>query len=102
MLDRPDISVGGSAADVQSSGWRQRAAAVVEACAVFALAHVSYRAFKQFTELGRWEGEAGLNYSTGIVLVLFAVGTILLGRRRFAGYGLTARTWRRDVPVGLL
>ena len=102
MADRPEISVLGSAAEVQSSCWLQRAAALVEACAVFVLAHVSFRVFKQFTWLGKREGEFGLNYSTGIVLVLFGVGSILLGRRRFASYGLTARTWRRDVSVGLL
>ena len=102
MVDRPKISARRSAAEVQSSGWQQRAAALVETCAVFVLAHVSFRAFKQFTLLGKREGEVGLNYSTGIGLVLFAVGAILLGRRQFASYGLTARTWRRDVSVGLL
>jgi membrane protease YdiL (CAAX protease family) len=83
-------------------GWLKRVAALAEVCLVFALAHLSFRAFKHFTPLGRWEGEAGLNYSTGGVLGLFALGAVVLGRRRFTDYGLTIRTWRRDLSVGLL
>jgi hypothetical protein len=62
VVDR-ESPVRGVAAGLQTSAWRQRAAAVVEVCAVFAVAHVAYRAFKQFTELGRAEVESGLNYS---------------------------------------
>jgi membrane protease YdiL (CAAX protease family) len=86
----------------QRTGWLRRAAALIEVCMVFALAHVSYRSFKHFTALGRWEGEAGLNYSTGGVLILFAVGMVLLSGRGFGDYGLTIRNGRRDLCIGLL
>jgi membrane protease YdiL (CAAX protease family) len=86
----------------QRTGWLRRVAALIEVCVVFALAHVCYRSFKHFTALGRWEVEAGLNYSTGGVLILFAVGMVLLSRRGFGDYGLTIRNGRRDLCIGLL
>jgi hypothetical protein len=64
--------------------------------------HVSYRSFKHFTELGRQESAAGLNFSTGSVMILFSVAMLLLFRRDFQEYGLTFRHWRYNLNVGLL
>jgi membrane protease YdiL (CAAX protease family) len=63
---------------------------------------VSYRAFKHFTEVGRLEGAAGLNFSTGSVMILFTVSVLLLFRRSFEAYGLTMKDWRYNLNVGLL
>ncbi|HMF11513.1 MAG TPA: CPBP family intramembrane glutamic endopeptidase [Gemmataceae bacterium] len=79
-----------------------KSAALAEVCLVFALAHLSFRAFKQFTDLGEREVEAGLNYSTGCVLILFSLGAIWLSRRQWHDYGLAVGRWRRDLSIGLL
>jgi membrane protease YdiL (CAAX protease family) len=76
--------------------------ALVEVFVAFAVVHLSYRAFKNFTDLGRLEGAAGLNFSTGSVMILFTLATILLCRRSFEEYGLTLSGWRYNLNVGLL
>src|SRR5262249_57944691 len=43
-----------------------RVAAVCEVLLAFALVHLAYRSFKHFTELGRLEVGAGLNFSPGV------------------------------------
>jgi hypothetical protein len=68
--------------------------AIVEVVLAFSLVHVAYRSFKHFTELGRLEGEAGLNFSPGTAMILFTVATLLVCRRDFAAYGLTLKRWR--------
>jgi uncharacterized protein len=80
----------------------ERAAAIIEVVLAFAFVHLSYRSFKHFTELGRQEGAAGLNFSPGIVMILFTVAMLLLSRRNSQEYGLTLKGWRYDLNVGLL
>jgi uncharacterized membrane protein len=80
----------------------ERVAALVEVLVVSVVVHLSYRSFKHFTELGRQEGAAGLNFSTGSVMILFTVAMLLLFRRNFNEYGLTVRGWRYNLNVGLL
>jgi membrane protease YdiL (CAAX protease family) len=73
-----------------------------EVLLVFALVHLSYRAFKHFTEIGRREVAAGLNFSPGTAMVLYSVAAVALCGRCFAEYGLTLKGWRYSLNVGLL
>jgi membrane protease YdiL (CAAX protease family) len=52
--------------------------------------------------LGRLEGEAHLNFSPGMVMILFTVCMLFLCRRSFAAYGLTTMRWQEGLKVGLL
>lgn len=61
------------------------------------MVHLSYRSFKHFTELGKLEGAAGLNFSAGSVMILLP----LLFRRSFNEYGLTLNGWRYNLNIGL-
>lgn len=79
----------------------QWVAALAEVTAVFAATHVLYRAIKQFTPLGEWEGAAGTNFIPGAVMVAVTVGALLVCRRRFEPYGLGLRQWPDDLNVGL-
>jgi membrane protease YdiL (CAAX protease family) len=78
-----------------------RCIAVVEVVAVFALVHVSYRAFKHFTAIGRLEGDYGLNFSAGATMILFTVAILLICRRSFEQYGLTLNGWKTSLSIGL-
>src|SRR5580704_7965044 len=78
------------------------AAALIEVVLAFSFVHLSYRSFKRFTELGRQEGAAGLNFSPGMVMILFTVAVLLVSRRSFEDYGLTLKGWRYNLNVGLL
>jgi len=78
------------------------AAALIEVVLAFSFVHLSYRSFKHFTELGRQEGAAGLNFSPGTVMILFTVAVLLVSRRSFEEYGLTLKGWRYNLNVGLL
>lgn len=78
-----------------------RVAALIEVIAAFVLVHLTYRSFKHFTELGRAEGAAGLNFSTGAVMTLFTVAAIFLCGRSFEQYGLTLKEWRFSLNIGL-
>jgi uncharacterized protein len=80
----------------------ERVAALVEVLIVFVVAHLSYRSFKHFTDLGRLEGAAGLNFSPGSVMILFTIAMLLLFRRNFKDYGLTLEGWRYNLNVCLL
>lgn len=88
----------------------QRLAALAEVLVAFAVVHLSFRSLGHFTPLGRDEAAATLNFSTGAVMILFTVGVLLVCRRSFAEYGITAslpgrrfRRWPADVlpPVRL-
>ena len=79
----------------------QRAVAMIEVLLAFAFVHVTFRALKQFTELGRLEGAARLNFTPGIVMILFTVSVLLICGRDFATYGLTLKGWPRNVNLGL-
>jgi uncharacterized protein len=78
-----------------------RIAIVVEVILALVVAHVSFRIFKHFTALGRWETVEGLNFSAGCVLIFVAVGMLLLCRSDFAASGLTLRNWRLNLSAGL-
>jgi hypothetical protein len=74
---------------------------LVEVLLAFAFVHLTYRSFKHFTELGRLEGAAGLNFSPGSLMILFTVSVLLLTRRSFEEYGLTWKDWRYHLNIGL-
>jgi membrane protease YdiL (CAAX protease family) len=78
------------------------AAALIEVVLGFSFVHLAYRSFQRFTQLGRQEGAAGLNFSPGTVMILFTVAVLLVSRRSFGEYGLTWRGWRYHLNVGLL
>jgi len=80
----------------------KRIAAIIEVVLAFALVHVTYRALKHFTPLGRWEGAVGLNLTPGVVMILFTVGVLFLCGRDFEAYGLTLKHWRGNMNTGLL
>ena len=101
MSTRPTTAAQATGDRPRSGTWGGCAAALIEVSLAFALAHLSYRSFKHFTELGRQEGAAGLNFSPGTVMTLFTVAALLLGRRNFAEYGLTLKDWRYNLNVGL-
>jgi membrane protease YdiL (CAAX protease family) len=86
----------------QAGGRRaEQLAALIEVVSAFAFVHLSYRSFKQFTELGRQEVAAGLNFSPGAVMILFTLTLLLSTRRSFDDYGLTLHGWRYQLNVGL-
>jgi membrane protease YdiL (CAAX protease family) len=92
--DAPDPTRSGNIADLLT--------AIIEVLIAFLLVHLSYRSLKHFTDLGRLEGAAGLNFSPGVVMILFTVAVLLLCRRSFEEYGLTLNGWRYSLNVGLL
>lgn len=79
----------------------ERAAALLEVIAAFAVVHVCFRAFKRFTDLGQAEVAAGLNFSPGAIMTLFTLLALLLCGRSFAAYGLAVKDWRYDLGLGL-
>jgi membrane protease YdiL (CAAX protease family) len=87
--------------------WR-RIGALVEVVIALVVVHLTYRAFKHFTPLGQAEGSAGddrrggLNFSAGIMMIVFTVAVLAISRRSFADYGLTIKGWRRSLNIGLL
>jgi membrane protease YdiL (CAAX protease family) len=85
-----------------SSNWSGRLTALIEVLLAFSLVHFVYRSFKHFTDLGRLEVAAGLNFSTGTTMILFTVAVLLLCRRSFTEYGLTLTNGRYNLDVGLL
>jgi hypothetical protein len=76
--------------------------AVTEVLLAFAAVHIAYRALKHFTVWGRWEGANHVNFTPGVVMILFTVGALLLCRRSFAAYGLTLTSWTEGLRLGLL
>lgn len=58
-----------------------------------ASAHVACKSFKQFTELGRREVAANLNFSTGWTMALFAIALLIVLRLDLRAYGLLFRAW---------
>lgn len=67
----------------------------------FAFVHLSFRALKQLTPVGRWEWDAGTNFTPGGVMILFTVCVLVLCRRSFATYGLKLSRWVEGMRVGL-
>jgi membrane protease YdiL (CAAX protease family) len=80
----------------------KRITTIIEVLLVFVLVHVAYRSLKYFTPLGRWEGQRGLNFTPGSVMILFTVSVLLLCGRSFETYGLTLKRWRQNLNIGLL
>lgn len=78
-----------------------QAAALVEVVLVLAAAHVTCRAFKHFTALGRAEVAARLNFSLGWAMMLFAFVWLILLRRDLAAYGLAVKNWPREFQQSL-
>jgi membrane protease YdiL (CAAX protease family) len=85
-----------------SGGLGGRAVALAEVLAAFVIVHVSYRSFKHFTDLGRAETASGLNFSPGAAMTLFTIGVLVLFRRSFETYGLTAKGWAYSLNIGLI
>jgi membrane protease YdiL (CAAX protease family) len=79
-----------------------RTAAIAEVLLAFAVVHVAFRAIKQFTAWGRFEGEANLNFTPGVVMILFTLAILAASHRDFATYGLTLARWQDGLKTGLL
>ena len=77
-------------------------AALAEVAVAFAFVHGCFRAIKQFTTLGRLDVETGLNFTPGVVMILFTVCVLFLCRRSFSTYGLTLARWTAGLKLGLL
>ena len=75
--------------------------AVVEVVGAFALVHVTYRAIKHFTTIGRWGSAAGTNFTPGVVMILFTMGMVWACRRDCRFYGLTLDRWRQWLSIGV-
>jgi membrane protease YdiL (CAAX protease family) len=80
----------------------RRLAAIVEVTFAFALVHVSFRAIKHFTAMGQLDVSSGLNFTPGLVMILFTAATLLLCRRSFAAYGISVAQWADGLKLGLL
>jgi hypothetical protein len=80
----------------------KRVTAILEVVLAFVLVHVTYRSLKSFTPIGSWEGETGLNFTPGGVMILFTVLVVLLCGWSFEAYGLTWKRWRHNLNIGLL
>ena len=78
-----------------------KASALLEVLLAFILVHVAFRAIKHFTALGHAEAEAGLNFTPGVVMILFTLGVLVLRRRRFATYGITLEQFGQNLKLGL-
>jgi|SRR6266850_2045441 len=79
----------------------KRVTAIIEVLLAFVLVHVTYRSLKYFTAFGRWEGEVGLNFTPGVVMILFTVSVLFLCGRSFETHGLTLKRWRQNLNIGL-
>src|SRR5258706_15724424 len=79
-----------------------RVTAIVEVVLAFVFVHVAFRAFKHFTALGRLEGAAHVNFTPGVVMILFTVCVLLLCRRSFSAYGLSLANFSGNFKIGLL
>lgn len=76
--------------------------ALCEVLVAFAAMHVAFRAFQRFTELGREEVAAGLNYAPGVAMIAVSLLLIVVGRHTFAEFGLTLSDFAGNVRVGLV
>jgi membrane protease YdiL (CAAX protease family) len=75
---------------------------IVEVITAFAFVHLSFRAIKQFTDLGRFDVASRLNFTPGLVMILFTVGVLLVCRRSLTAYGLTLARASDGLRLGLL
>ena len=81
---------------------RPRAAAIAEVLLAFVFVHIGFRTIKHFTELGRLDVASGLNFTPGIVMILFTVGVLLACHKSFRQYGLTLSRWDESIKLGLV
>ncbi len=102
MSDGPSRPAVGSSSFKPPVGFRDRAAALVEVLLAFVFVHLSFRAIKQFTALGRLDATSGLNFTPGLVMILFSVGVLLVCHRDFSAYGLTLARAGEGLKLGLL
>ena len=75
---------------------------MTEVMVAFVVVHVGFRAIKHFTALGKLDAQSGLNFTPGIVMILFTIGILLLCHREFASYGLTLARASEGLKLGLL
>lgn len=88
----------------QASGqslWRS-AAALIEVLIAFALVHLCWRSFKHFVWLGKIETSAGLNYSAGLIMILFTIAAARFHGRKLTEFGINLRDWRYNLNLGIL
>ena len=85
-----------------SKDLRARSVAVTEVVLVFALVHLAFRSFKQFTSWGRFEVESGLNFAPGVIMIAVSIALIALGRRSFTAYGVTREGFFHNLNVGVV
>ncbi|MEO7799109.1 MAG: CPBP family intramembrane glutamic endopeptidase [Opitutaceae bacterium] len=78
-------------------GLAEQFIALAEVTLLLASAHVACKSFKQFTELGRQEVAAKLNFSPGWTMAMFAIGLLIILRRDFGTYGLDVRVWPMEL-----
>jgi hypothetical protein len=84
---------------LSSGGWRAKIGAVLEVRFVLALAHGVWRAFKQFTELGRAESAAHGNFWPGGIVAMAAGAVVRLHRRSWGAYGVVLFSWPQELRV---
>jgi membrane protease YdiL (CAAX protease family) len=94
-----EVDASKSASSVPS---RRRYAAIAEVIAAFILVHITFRAIKHFTSLGRLDVASGLNFTPGAVMLLFTIAILVLCRRSFTAYGLTFARAGDGLRLGLL
>ena len=80
---------------------QNRALALFEVLLAFALVHVGWRSFKHFTRLGQLEGEAHLNYSAGLCMILFSVLAVRVRGWRLSEFGVNLNDWRYNLNLGI-
>jgi membrane protease YdiL (CAAX protease family) len=102
MSSRATIPAVGPTEPASSASRWAKVASLIEVLLAFVFVHVAFRAIKHFTELGRAEGAARLNFTPGVVMIFFTVCVLLLCGRSFATYGLTLEHWGENLKVGLL
>jgi hypothetical protein len=79
-----------------------RVIAIAEVIGTFTFVHISFRAIKHFTDVGRLDVASRLNFTPGLVIILFTVGLVLIRGGNFSAYGLTAARWTDGLRLGLL
>ncbi len=79
-----------------------RVAALLEMLLAFVFVHATFRAIKHFTPWGRWEGSAHLNFTPGLVMILFTLCILSIRRKSFPTFGLTLANWDQGLKIGLV
>lgn len=77
------------------------ALALLEVLLAFGLVHLGWRSFKHFTPLGHLEGEAHLNYSAGLCMIVFSVLAVRVRGWRLREFGVNLNDWRYNLNLGI-